>query len=160
MKPILQTQLYGENAMGNGNCVAAAMASVLELPLWMVPPWEQMFGRDDWQKRRREWLAQVLGLEVVTLYASRRKPGQFTPEYWEEDGKDYAYFEVVDLPEFYIACGKTVRGSHHATVYSAGALVHDPHYSGDGLIAVDRIEFFRALPDAQRVAAPATALAA
>ncbi len=161
MKPILQTQLYGENAMGNGNCVAAAMASVLEIPLWMVPPWEQMFGRDDWQKRRKEWLAQVFGLEVVTLYGSRRYPGRWTTCYWDDDdGEKPVYVEPGELPEFYIACGKTVRGSHHAVVYSAGVLVHDPHYSGAGLIDVDRIEFFRALPSAELVKAPATAIAA
>lgn len=42
MKPILQTVLYGDNAIGNGNCVATAMASILEIPLWMMPPWESL----------------------------------------------------------------------------------------------------------------------
>lgn len=150
MKLILQTQLYGDNAIGNGNCVAAAMASILELPLWMVPPWEQMFGREDWQKRRREWLAQMLGLEVVTLYASRRHPGRFSTCYWDDDeGEKPVYVHPDELPQFYIACGLTVRKSHHAVVYSRGALAHDPHYSGDGILQVERIEFFRALPNSE-----------
>lgn len=159
MRPILQTQLYGDNAIGNGNCVAAAMASILELPLWMIPPWEQMFARNDWQVRRREWLAQMLGLEVVTLYASRRHPGRFSTCYWEEDGEEYVYVEPDDLPEFYIACGLTVRKSQHATVYSKGQMVHDPHYSGAGILEVERIEYFRALPEsgATRFAVPASA---
>lgn len=162
MKPILQTQLYGDNAIGNGNCVAAAMASILEIPLWMIPPWEQMFARNDWHVRRRSWLAQMLGLEVVTLYASKRKPGLFTEAYWEEDGEDYTYVDVAVLPEFYIACGLTVRKSQHATVYSRGALVHDPHYSGAGILQVERIEYFRSLPDegGARVTVPASAFAA
>lgn len=110
MKPILQTQLYGENAMGNGNCVAAAMASVLELPLWMVPPWEQMFGRDDWQKRRREWLAQVLGLEVVTLYASRRKPGQ------KKDITSDVLRAVIEKAEFHGGTFEVEGGGKRLTV--------------------------------------------
>lgn len=163
MRPVLQTQLYGDNAIGNGNCVAAAMASILELPLWMIPPWEQMFGRNDWHVRRRDWLAQVLGLEVVTLYASRRHPGRFSTCYWDDDDNEKpVYVELGELPQFYIACGLTVRGSQHATVYSGDALVHDPHYSGAGILSVERIEYFRQCEGAaeQRLKVPESALRA
>lgn len=146
MKPILQTVLYGDNAIGTGNCVAAAMASILEIPLWMMPPWEVMFARPDWNARRKQWLNQMFGLDYVVMWPSKKKPGHYVNSSWEDDS-GLVYMDAKDLPEFYIACGPTERGSHHAVVYSHGALVHDPHYSGAGLLSVDRVEFFRKCPE-------------
>jgi hypothetical protein len=89
---------------------------------------------------------------MVALWPSRKRQGSWVNTCWEEDGDtNLVYYQESDLPEFYIACGPTVRGSHHAVVYSKGALAHDPHYSGDGLVSVDRIEFFQAIPGEQRI---------
>ncbi|GLQ96458.1 hypothetical protein GCM10007863_08760 [Dyella mobilis] len=79
----------------------------------MVPPFDQMFGRNDWGHRLDEWL-QVLGYERVWL-----------------DGH-----QLDKLPEFYIAIGHSVRGVLHAVIYSNGALVHDPHFSDTGITEV------------------------
>ena len=45
MTPVNQSKLYHPEGIHNGNCYAASLASLLDLPLWMVPPFEDMFGR-------------------------------------------------------------------------------------------------------------------
>lgn len=111
MKPVRQNVLYSPEGIGNGNCFAAALASLLEIPLWMVPPFEQMFGRDNWRARVDEWLERIYGLRMVRLQGH----------------------QVDRLPEFYIANGLSPRGVHHSTIYRAGELVHDPHPSDGGI---------------------------
>lgn len=115
MHPVKQNVLFGNDGIGNGNCFAACLASLLDLPLWMVPPFEQMYGRDDWRMRVNEWLGKMFGLTLA-----------------RNDGHNLA-----TLPEFYIANGRSKRGVYHSTIYRAGELVHDPHYSDDGIESVE-----------------------
>lgn len=115
MKPVMQDRLYSPEGIGNGNCFAACLASILEIPLWMVPPFDQMFGRSDHAIRRNEWLGRMFGLRL------ERTGGH-------EPGK---------MPEFYIANGPSPRGVAHSTIYSGGRLVHDPHFSGAGIAEVE-----------------------
>lgn len=114
MIPVRQTKLYSADGIHNGNCLAACLASLLELPLWMVPPFEDMFGRGDHTSRMVEWLNRMFKLELVWF-----------------DGHP-----VNELPEFYIATGKSARGVQHAVIYSKGSLAHDPHYSDSGVESV------------------------
>lgn len=114
MKPVKQDRLYSGEGIGNGNCLAACYASLLEMPLWMVPPFDQMFGRNDWDVRLDQWL-KVLGYERVWTRGHR----------------------IDELPEFYIASGMSPRGICHAVIYSHGELVHDPHYSESGIESVN-----------------------
>lgn len=104
MQPVHQSKLFTRDAIHNGNCFAACLASMLELPLWMVPPFEDMFGRttDYWRYRADEWLARIHGLEMVRT-----------------DGHDPAL-----LPEFYIASGTSPRGVSHSVIYRHGELAH------------------------------------
>lgn len=116
MRKVKQDRLYSPEGIGNGNCFAACLASLLDIPLWMVPPFDQMFGRgDDYRQRCDEWLARLFKLKLV-----------------KRDG----HFDGADLPEFYIANGPSPRGVYHSTIYSAGKLVHDPHYSDGGIAEV------------------------
>jgi hypothetical protein len=116
MTPTRQNVLYATGGIGNGNCFAACLASLLDLPLWMVPPFEQMFGRsDNYKDRVDEWLARIFKIKMV------RREGHFNG-----DG----------LPKFYIANGPSPRGVYHSTIYSAGALAHDPHFSDAGIAHV------------------------
>lgn len=114
MKPVMQNVLWSADGIGNGNCLCACFASLLEIPLWMVPPFSQMFGRRELHRRIDEWFAH-LGFDYV-----------FT------DGH-----EIETLPEFYIANGKSARGVMHSVIYSRGQLVHDPHYTGTGIESVE-----------------------
>ena len=121
MTPVMQDRLYSPQGLGNGNCMAACLASLLDLPLWMVPPFEEMFGRgsDQVYERIDEWLIRMFGL--VLGMKGRHDP--------------------VQLPEFYIASGPSSRGVSHAVIYSRGSLIHDPHYSNEGISEVRYCQF-------------------
>lgn len=120
MKPVMQSKLYQADAPMRGNCRAACVASILELPLWMVPPIEDMRG-DLQEERWNEWAERLFGLEFVRVHG---------------DG--------APLADFYIACGPSPRGPvHHAVVYSNGTLAHDPHPSGEGVVAVEWTYHFK-----------------
>ena len=111
MKPVKQTKLASPEGIGFGNCLAACLASMLEIPLWMVPPFEEMFGRPDWRERIGAWLAKMFGLRQVFT-------GGHDPD---------------KLPEFYVAHGTSPRGFGHAVIYRRGFLAHDPHPSAGGV---------------------------
>lgn len=126
MTPVMQSKLYTKDAIHNGNCLAACLASLLDLPLWMVPPFEDMFARSDWFERVEEWLARMFTLRLIRTDGHEEGP-------W---------------PEFYIASGLSPRGVRHsviyrrgylnaADIYRAGHLAHDPHPSGAGIASVE-----------------------
>ncbi len=121
MTPAKQSKLYVPDAIHPGNCLAACLASLLDLPLWMVPPFEDMFNRSDWRDRIDEWATRMFGLVLVRT-----------------DGHP-----IAELPEFYIASGLSPRGVRHSVIYSGGALVHDPHPSGAGIASVEWCWHFR-----------------
>lgn len=115
-----------------GNCWAACIASILELPLDRVPDelshWKLgMTPRESWRPYEQEmhrWLRQRHGLLLFTL---RHGAG--------------AYCGPKDCFEYYcIASGASPRSPHtlHAIVakvaYSAGVTIaHDPHPDKTGL---------------------------
>lgn len=116
MKPVKQTKLHQEDAGHNGNCYAACLASMLDLPLWMVPAFEEMAGT--WRARTDEWLGRCFGLRLA------------------ERGPE---IDPASLPEFYIANGPSPRGVKHSVIYSKGHLAHDPHPSNAGIASVEWI---------------------
>lgn len=114
MKPVHQTQFAvpDEGEPGDpdttGNCVAACVASILELDLADVPnfaakpPGEYWPGVVEWMTARG-WM----------------------PIVW--DGH-------FPYPGYYMVSGNSPRGDFkHLVVYRDGEMVHDPHPSGDGL---------------------------
>jgi len=120
MTPTKQTKLYQKDGAHNGNCFAACVASLLDLPLWMVPPFEEGFGRAEWYETRfDEWLARMFKMRRVKLEGH----------------------QIDKLPEFYVASGHSERGVSHAVIYSNGIMVHDPHPSNGGIMQVDYVWF-------------------
>lgn len=131
MKPVSQTVLYGEDAYGNGNCFDACLASLMELPLWMVPHFYQMWGRPDRFKRLDLWL-DLFGLEL-----------EFTDDLNSTDTRE--------PPQFYIVSGPSPRNPNtgHAVIFDrdSKSMVHDPHYSGLGIAgSPTAIRFLKQLP--------------
>lgn len=120
MTPVMQSKLYAADAIHSGNCFAACLASLLDLPLWMVPPFEDMFWRSDWNARVDEWLLRLFRLRRV------RTEGEIV-DTLPADGYVPA--------EYYIASGLSARGVRHSVIYRAGHLAHDPHPSGAGILA-------------------------
>lgn len=114
--PVSQTKLYSPDGIHNGNCFAACIASMLDVPLWMVPPFEDMFGRGaEWRERAEEWLSRIWSVRLV------RTEGH----------------TLGSMPMFYIANGPSARGVHHSVIFSEGVLVHDPHPAKSGIESVD-----------------------
>jgi hypothetical protein len=136
MTPVKQSIIYNDQTIGNGDCLTACYASLLDLPLWAVPPFHQMYGRPDYEVRVKWWLKNVMKLEHVAIY------GVGDPDVMFESEKE----ALLTLPEFYIACGPTVRGGGHACIYSKGEMIHDPHASDAGLLKVDKIYYVKSLP--------------
>lgn len=98
-----------------GNCFAACIASVMELPLNHVPNIEELFfiQGDYWQEVLQTWLT-AKGWE------------------WNYVKEDY----IIKLPkdQFYFVVGKSPRGSfNHIVVYQNGKLVHDPYPGANGI---------------------------
>ena len=110
MKPVDQTQFAGQGA--GGDCVRAALASLLELPIDEVPHFLEMGETPElWEIEFLEWLEER-GITV-----------------WREEGH-YAF------EGYYLASGPAERGVSHMVVYRNGSLAHDPHPSRTGLTEV------------------------
>lgn len=112
MKKVMQTKFAGDKA--GGNCLQAATASLLELPLEDVPHFIEQC-RDRYFTCWWNWVCSQ-GYEIEVLY----------------EPKD------LKKDEYYIAIGPTERGTNHACIFQNGVLVHDPHPSGAGLTLFSR----------------------
>lgn len=110
MIPIHQTVLQSEST--NGNCLRAAIASILEIDIDAMPAFERM-GKAHWKKALKTWLSDR-GYHLT----------------------DYNSEPVTD--DFVIAIGPAERGVLHCIVTKRGKLVHDPHPSGAGLLSINK----------------------
>lgn len=103
MKPVYQTIFDGQN----GDCMAACIASLLELDLDQVPNPHTANWWDAWQA----WLKQR------GLYLVEASIGDWTP------------------PGYAILVGTSPRGDwQHACIVLNGEIVHDPHPDGGGVV--------------------------
>ena len=118
MRYISQTLLgpdegYPRSGAIPGNCVQAAVASLLSLDLLAVP---HVALFDDWQAALRLW-ASPYGWDLIV-----QRPDQMV---------------VADRSPLVILLGRSHRESSHAVVGRPdGTLVWDPHPSRAGLIEV------------------------
>lgn len=117
MDGAMQTILAGREDGVPGNCVQAAVASVLGLPIEAVPHFLLWL---EWNHVMVEWLAEK-GYSIKC---------RFTTEIPEERC---------------IVAGMSPRGVAHVCVGRDGRVVWDPHPSGAGLTRVDEVWFIREL---------------
>jgi len=109
VKPVTQTKLHTEEQ--NGNCLATAFASLLEIPISDVPEFENM-NAGIWFAIMKKWLESI-GFDLIE---------------WREE-------EPTHLKGYYMVCGKSPRGDfNHQVIHRAGKLAHDPHPSQAGVI--------------------------
>lgn len=99
-------------------------------------------------------VATVLGLayeDVGDFSIPRRDLQAEVMSAWAATvGLDVVYLQVTGDGEMvsvagaglWIASGDTVRGTRHAVVYRGGEMVHDPHVSRAGLLAVGGARVF------------------
>lgn len=118
MRPVFQTHT---EVMGNppGNCMQAAVASFLNLPLEAVP---DFIKRPDANAYMRAFM-RTYGFRVV------ERPVDFVP------------------PGYYFQTGTSVWGHEHIVVCRSGGLVHDPNPHGSGLMKADAVLWPRPLDD-------------
>ena len=137
MKPVFQTA-YGE---GKGNCYAACVASVLELPLEVMP--DLITGvkcRRDQDNILRNFL-KMLGWGIIALHhdALRDPDLNFRDRvmFFKQDG-------------YYIAGGVAENGVGHAVVMKDGQLAHNPHEGWGELTEIKEYVIFYPLDNILR----------
>jgi hypothetical protein len=109
MTPVDQTKTLAEGL--RGNCLAASVASLFNLPLTEIPEFEEM-PEGAWKQALEHW-ALGQGKRLV-----KKRPGDYVQN------------------EHYIALGLSERGNKHATIGLNGKIVHDPHHLRLGLAQV------------------------
>lgn len=117
-----------------GNCIQAAVASVLELPLDGVPHF-LLFG--DWWGIALIRFLQARGLSLRT-WTDRDD----WAAYWVEQGVPSEPLAAAPADQVLIVSGPSPRGDWlHVAVYRGTELLHDPHPEGNG-IAGDPVEIW------------------
>ncbi len=121
MKPVFQNVLH-DPPKSYGNCYQAALSSLMELPMDIIPHFAAMSDDEwsSWQGKLRHWF-ENFGFKYM---------GTGRPE-----THDLASFEGVD--GYVIVGGLSPRGNwNHAVIYHKGVLVHDPHPSQAGILSI------------------------
>ncbi len=111
--PIDQNKLHTDKQ--KGNCFAASLASILEIPINKVPEFEDM-NPDEWWFNFIDWL----------------KTKGFTIIHWDKE---------VELPGYYLVMGTSPRNPkiNHQVIFKGGKMVHDPHPSRDGVVDIKEV---------------------
>ncbi|MFE9127086.1 hypothetical protein ACFYOF_16975 [Streptomyces sp. NPDC007148] len=113
MLPVTQTILHSDPSGRLGNCLQAAVASLLELPIEDVPHFVQ---HDDWLERLAAFCLEH-GYQAVIC-----------------DPDAYVAYGM--------AWGRSPRGVRHAVVWADGGMAWDPHPSREGLEQVTELIAF------------------
>lgn len=116
MKPVFQRHLRGPSADPDaepGDCMAAALASVLELPLEAVPNFATVEGPLGWWDAMRGWLRDE-GADLACVSS----PADVT---WHADTPPERRLVLAAIP--------SPRGgwSHTVVADERGVVVHDPY---------------------------------
>ncbi|WP_158810444.1 hypothetical protein [Beijerinckia sp. L45] len=128
MIPTRQTIFVATSANGRGNCMAACLASILEVPLKQVLDTASDAVRDDWYGNIQTWLGDRGFRLVVIEPTDPRLAGSYS-----------------------IGVGPSPRGAfNHTVVCKSGVMVFDPHFSDDGVVQIDRQEILLLLTEAER----------
>jgi hypothetical protein len=132
MIPVIQTKVVVRNSKGDivvsGNCYAAAIASMLDLPITEVPNCEVFFPWSEENRFWDQWMNAWLELKGWKIESA--------PEYGVyHDDEHYADGTAELLKDdFYFVSGPSVRGVNHICIFKAGRLVHDPHPTKEGIL--------------------------
>lgn len=120
-----------------GNCLAACVASLLELPVEDVPNF--MLGLPSWdpddQEARARW-SRAFFAGVNDWLAPR---GLFYFEVGAPEGLPSYITESTPPAALWIGIGTVAGGASHAVVMRGGEMVHDPHPDRAGLLRLDTI---------------------
>lgn len=149
MIPVTQTKVVVRNSKDElivyGNCFAAVVASMLELPIQEVPNVETLYFL--------EGKLEFYGLDVMNVFLEGKgwelmNDGRFSvfhdSKWGIGEGYTHSRQDALDYchDKYYLVSGKSTRGVSHICIYKNGYLVHDPHPTREGLIS---IHFFQTL---------------
>jgi hypothetical protein len=116
----------GDDGTTPGNCMQAALASLLELPLNSVPH-IALFG-ERWGDAVHSFLSsRGMDLRVFNDWGSHQA-------WWEAVGVQVYPIEDMPITPPMLAVGKSNNGPwSHVVVWEHGEMLHDPHPNGLGL---------------------------
>jgi hypothetical protein len=140
MIPVTQTKVVVKNSKGEtvvrGNCFAAAIASIVEMPLTDVPNVEVLFDVDDvsWYGVMCAWL-NANGFELKTNNGFNVF---HNPEIFANEVRVDLFNELMG--RYYLVSGMSPRGVMHVCVYQDGIMVHDPHPTREGINTIEQFE--------------------
>jgi hypothetical protein len=151
MIPITQTKVVVRNSKDevvvNGNCWAAAIASILELPLTEVPNFEIWFKEDTgfWWELTNRFL-HISGYKLV--YSPWFQAFHKTEEEWndwikQEEFESFGNYHQARedfKDQYYFISGQSPRGVSHVTIWQNGKMVHDPHPTREGILELKSFE--------------------
>lgn len=121
MKPIDQTIMHTETT--KGNCMAACVASMLEIDIAIVPNFAESRY---WEQNLIKWLKENYKLSYIEVQIN-----------------DSFTHLVKSQDVHHLIIGPSPRGPfYHAVVGRAGEIVHDPHPSKSGLKEMKTYGFF------------------
>lgn len=101
---------------GKGNCVAACVASILELSIEEVPNFVGDYG-DDWWSAYGDWLRER-GFSAVEVKLDREGINWF--------GTGTVGYFIATVPSLNVTDPETGEPAWHAVVMRGATLAHDP----------------------------------
>jgi hypothetical protein len=135
MIPVTQTKVVVKNKKEEliirGNCFAACIASLLELPISEVPNVETLFHIQGnyWQ----EVMLTFLNSKGYDLCTDDRFRVFHDDNYGVTEGKRQEWLLQCNN-KYYLVSGKSNRGVNHIVIYQNGKMVHDPHPTKEGIV--------------------------
>ena len=137
MIPVVQTKVSVANTKGKtivyGNCLAACIASMLEVPITEVPNVEVFYTLPDGDDYYWDVLEKFLKHRDYELSTDDRFKVFHDLNFGIEKGKRLEYIEQC-RNKYYLVSGKSPRGLSHITIWKNGKLKHDPHPTKEGLV--------------------------
>lgn len=135
MIPVTQTKVVVTNSKGDmvvrGNCLAACIASLLEMPITDVPNFETLYSISDtyYYDVLSAWLKH-LGFEIYNDSRFMCFHDDESKSQYKDEPKD----------KYYMVSGLSPRGIQHVCIYQNGKLIHDPHPSREGITTEEYFE--------------------
>ena len=143
MIPVTQTKVVIKNSKDeivvHGNCYAAAIASILELPLTEVPNVEVFFHLPIDSTYWSEVMLTFLESKGYELCVDDRFRVFHDGNFGVDNGMR-AHWLLECENKYYLVSGRSKRGFSHMVIYKNGKLAHDPHPSRDGVETIDYIQ--------------------
>ena len=131
MVPVMQTKFSDEVGGVHGNCMAACVASIMELDIEDIPAWEDMGNDGSWGESYYSFL-ESHGYETDGM---ANREGYTESALW-----DFVLDQCPGVDGYFIVGGDSPRIARgHAVIYCNREMIHDPHPSGMGVSVVREV---------------------